>query len=115
MLSLGAPADTPGAQLGAQPSRASSPSWKIPAAAEFLAGTGSTGQARAPEMAAGIGSHRTAPGEGVSLRAVWLLVIILQRMLEVDKGAVLTASGAYLGLIVCSSLYFNIVKGDLQL
>lgn len=115
MLSLGAPADTPGAQLGAQPSRASSPSRKIPAAAEFLAGTGSTGQARVPEMAAGIGSHRTAPGEGVSLRAVWLLVIILQRMLEVDKGAVLTASGAYLGLIVCSSLYFNIVKGDLQL
>lgn len=86
-----------------------------PASAEFLAGTGNSGQARAPEMAAGIGSHCAAPGEGVSLRAAWLPVIILQRMLEVDKGAVLTASGAYLGLIVCSGLYFNVVKGDLQL
>lgn len=66
-------------------------------------------------MAAGIGSHRAAPGEPVSLRAVWLPVIILQGMFEVDKGAVLPASGAYLGLIVCSGLYFNIVKGDLQL
>lgn len=115
MLSLGAPADTPGAQLGAQPFCASSPSRMTPAAAEFLAGTGNIGQTRAPEMAAGIGSHRTAPGEGVSLRAVWLPVIILQKTLEVDKGAVVTASGAYLGLTVCSSLYFNIVKGDLQL
>lgn len=109
------PTGTPRAQLRAQPFHASSPSWVTPAAAELLAGTGSTGQARAPEMAAGIGSHPRAPGEGVSLRAVWLPVIILQRMFEVDKGAVLTASGAYLGLIVCSSLYFNIVKGDLQL
>lgn len=85
------------------------------AAAEFIDGMLKNGQARASEMAAGIGSHHTAPGERVSLRAVWLPVIILQGMLEVDKGAVLTASGAYLGLIVCSSLYFNIVKGDLQL
>lgn len=73
------------------------------------------GQGRAAEMAAGIGSHRAAPGERVSLRAVWLPVIILQGMLEVDKGAVLAARGAYLGLTVCSSLYSNIVKGDLQL
>lgn len=85
------------------------------AAAEFTAGVLKNGQARASEVAGGIGSHCAAPGERASLRAVWHPVIIVRGMLEVDKGAVLTASGAYLGLIVCSSLYFNIVKGDLQL
>jgi len=42
-------------------------------------------------------------------------LLFYRGMLEVDKGAVLAATGAYLGLTVRSSLYFNIVKGDLQL
>lgn len=66
-------------------------------------------------MAAGIGSICAALRELVPHRAAWHPISIVQGMLEVDKGAVLTASGACLGLIVCSSVYFNVVKGDLQL
>lgn len=80
----------------------------MPSAAEVSA-------VRWPSQAAGIGSLCAAPGEPVPHRAAWRPINIVQRMLEVDKGAVLTASGACLGLIVCSSVYYNVVKGDLQL